>query len=146
MRKFAGLLLAILFTAGLGAMDAVNVSSDGRAVGGYDPVAYFTEGKAVEGDSSISTDIDGTVYQFASSANKSLFEANPEAYLPAYGGYCAWAVGQGYSADVDPEAWTIHEDRLYLNYNKSIRRRFQNDIENNISNADVNWPAVKSNL
>jgi YHS domain-containing protein len=140
------LLLAVMATAGIGAMEPVNKDGVGTAVGGYDPVAYFLDGKAVVGDSRISLELNGAIYNFASTANKSLFEADPDAYLPSYGGYCAWAVGQGYSADIDPEAWTIHEGRLFLNYNKSIRRRFQNNIDASIAAADNNWPAVKSDL
>lgn len=146
MKKIIGLFLAVCFVAGLGAQETVNINTDGTAVGGFDPVAYFVDGKATEGESSISLVIDGVSYQFASTANKTLFEADPEAYLPAYGGYCAWAVGQGYIADIDPEAWTIHEDRLYLNYSKNIRRRFQKNVEDNIAAAERNWPALKSNL
>lgn len=146
MNKLFVLFLAVCLTVSVGAQQLVNTGKDATAVGGFDPVAYFIDGKATEGDPRISLELDGAVYQFASSSNKSLFEADPEAYLPEYGGYCAWAVGQGYSADIDPEAWTIHDDRLFLNYNRSIRRKFQSDIENSIAGADSNWPTVKSNL
>ena len=93
------------------------------AVGGYDVVAYFTDGKAVEGDSSYSVEYMDTNWRFSTQKNLDAFKANPEYFAPQYGGYCAWAVSQGYTASGNPENWRIEDDRLYLNYNPGSRRQ-----------------------
>ena len=86
------------------------------AVGGYDPVAYFTEGKPVAGNSGITHQWKGTTWRFSSEKNRDLFKAEPAKYAPQYGGYCAWAVSQGYTAKGDPNHWKIVGGKLYLNY------------------------------
>ena len=63
----------------------------------------------------------GTEWRFASAKHRDLFAENPEKYAPQYGGWCAWAVSQGYPASVDPEAWRIVDGKLYLNYSKSVQ-------------------------
>ena len=71
-----------------------------------------------------------------------LFAADPEKYAPQYGGYCAWAVSQGYTASTDPEAWKIVDGKLYLNYSKSVQQTWEQDIPGNIAAGDGNWPKV----
>ena len=63
-------------------------------------------------------------------------------YLPQYGAYCAWAVANGYTASVSPYAWKIVDGKLYLNYNQSIQKRWEEDIPGNIAKADENWPKL----
>ena len=117
-------------------------SEDGVALGGSDPVAYFTEGKPAAGSSDHSYDYDGVTWHFASAANRDAFAADPGKYAPQYGGFCAWAVSQGYTAKTDPDAWRIVDGKLYLNYNRSVQRRWEGDIPGNIAKADSNWPAL----
>lgn len=112
------------------------------AVRGYDPVAYFTLARPVEGSSEFEVEWMGARWRFSTAENLAAFEANPEAYAPQYGGYCAWAVAQGYTASSDPEAWKIVGGRLYLNYSKSVQGRWEQDIPGNIAKANGNWPAV----
>jgi YHS domain-containing protein len=119
-------------------------AEDGVAVRGTDVVAYFTQEKAVPGKADFSHDWRGVTWLFASAEHRDLFAANPEAYAPAYGGYCAWAVSQGYTAAIDPNAWAVVDDQLYLNFNRSVQRRWERDIPGNIAKADANWPAVLS--
>lgn len=119
-----------------------NLAGGGLAIGGYDPVAYFTRGRATQGSAEITAEVDGATYRFASREHRTLFLADPERYLPAYGGWCAWAVGQGYLADIDPEAWVISDGRLFLNFSSGINRRFTRDLEGNIREADRRWPQV----
>ncbi len=71
-----------------------------------------------------------------------MFAANPEKYAPQYGGYCAWAVSQGYTASTDPEAWKIVDGKLYLNYSKLVQLTWEQDAAGNIAAADENWPTV----
>jgi len=112
------------------------------AVSGYDPVAYFTEGRPVEGSSDFETAYEGYTYRFASQANLDSFLADPVAYLPQYGGYCAWAVSQGYTASTNPNNWSIVDGKLYLNYDDSVQATWETDIPGFIEKADANWPSV----
>ena len=112
------------------------------AVNGHDPVAYFTEGKPVEGSAKFESRYNGATWRFASAANKAAFDAEPERYAPQYGGYCAWAVSQGYTAKGDPANWRIVDGKLYLNYNAEVQQTWEKDIPGNIGKADGNWPKV----
>ncbi|GAB5504358.1 YHS domain-containing (seleno)protein [Pyruvatibacter sp.] len=112
------------------------------AVSGYDPVAYFREGKPVEGSSAFELEHEGYTYRFANQTNLDDFIADPEAFAPQYGGYCAWAVSQGYTASADPDNWTIVDGKLYLNYNDDVQSTWETDIPGFIEKADSNWPKV----
>ena len=115
------------------------------AIRGADPVAYFTEGGYVAGSSNYTHEWGGAVWQFASAENRDLFASNPTQYAPQYGGFCAWAVSEGYTAPIDPTAWKIVDGKLYLNFDARIQRRWERDIPGNIARADQNWPRVVSN-
>ncbi|UCH75925.1 MAG: YHS domain-containing protein [Rhodospirillales bacterium] len=112
------------------------------AVSGYDPVAYFETGGPVEGQSAFEYQWNGAKWRFSSARNLAAFKADPETYAPQYGGYCAWAVSQGYTAKSDPTAWRIVDGKLYMNYSKDIQKRWEQDIPGNIAKADANWPRV----
>lgn len=114
------------------------------AVGGYDPVAYFTDGRPVRGSAAHRITHNGYEYRFASAEHLTAFRANPSRYLPQYGGYCAWAVSQGYTAAGNPNNWRIVDGRLYLNYNSEIQQRWERDIPGFIRSANQNWPGVLS--
>jgi hypothetical protein len=114
----------------------------GVALAGYDPIGYFTDGKPVLGLPSITLQHQGAEWRFASEANRDAFKADPAKYAPQYGGYCAWAVSQGYTAKGDPNAWTIANGKLYLNYNKSVQKSWEKDIPGNVAKGDKNWPRV----
>lgn len=117
----------------------------GFAIRGYDPVAYFTQSSPVEGDDAFTSMHDGTTFRFASADNKAMFDAEPARYAPQYGGYCAYAVSKGGTATTQPDAWTIVDDKLYLNFNTTVRGIWSEDIPGNISKANANWPAVLEN-
>jgi len=112
------------------------------AVSGYDPVAYFKAGKPVEGTAKFETKWNGATWRFASAANLAAFKANPRSFAPQYGGYCAWAVSQGYTASTDPTAWRVVDNKLYLNYSHGVQRQWAEDVPGNIAKADKNWPKV----
>lgn len=115
---------------------------NGLAIGGYDPVAYFTEGKPVRGKAAHSFRWNGATWRFASAAHLARFRAEPVKYAPRYGGYCAYAVARNYTAKTEPDAWTIHDGKLYLNYNRLIRAAWERNKARDIARADRNWPAV----
>jgi hypothetical protein len=138
-------LLAVTLAAALLPLPALAgpwLTEDGTALSGHDPVAYFTEGAPRPGDPAIALDWDGVRWLFATEANREAFRADPAAFAPQYGGYCAWAMAEGYTAPIDPAAWRIVEGRLYLNYSPRVQRRWEGDIPGNIARADANWPAV----
>lgn len=112
------------------------------AAGGYDVTAYFTEARPVKGQKAFKTEYQGADWLFASQANLDKFTANPEMYAPQYGGYCAWAVSQGDTASGDPLLWTVHQSKLYLNYNKETNKRWSADKDKLIVDGDKNWPSV----
>ena len=140
-------VLALAAAAAAGtAFSSTVFERNGLAIRGYDPVAYFRESKPVRGSDGFRTDWNGATWNFASTANRDAFLADPEKYAPQYGGYCAWAVSQGYTAPVSPEAWRIVGGRLYLNYSKSVQRTWEEDIPGNIAAADGNWPGIRRKL
>ncbi len=112
------------------------------AIRGTDPVAYFLEGRPVAGSREFTVDWQGATWRFSSQENRDAFRAEPERYAPQYGGYCAWAVANGYTASTDPEAWSLVDGKLYLNYSLSVRARWAEDIPGNIQRGDENWPGV----
>jgi YHS domain-containing protein len=112
------------------------------AIGGYDPVSYFTEAAPRKGDPRFTATFKGAEYRFASAANLARFQSNPQAFLPQYGGYCAWAVAGGYTAKGDPLAWKVVSGKLYLNYDQNVQKRWAKDIAGNIAKGDRNWPQV----
>ena len=126
--------------SGAGGPPPVNVDKYGAAVKGYDVVSYFDAGEPVRGLPEIDYEWNGAAWHFSNHKNLSLFRGDPEKYAPRYGGYCAFAVSRGYTADIDPEAWTVVDGRLYLNYNSKYRKRWAKDIPGNIKKADANWP------
>ncbi len=141
------LLLALIATVIGSAGQALAIdpvfNESGTAIRGYDPVGYFTEGEAVEGSAEFVTEYNGAQWRFASAENRDQFAADPEKYAPQYGGYCAWAVANNYTASTDPDAWSIKDGKLYLNYSKFVRARWAVDKSGNIAKANKNWPSLR---
>ena len=112
-------------------------------IGGYDPVAYFTEGKPVKGNGYHVAEFQGVTYAFASEEHQEMFEANPEKYIPAYGGYCAYGVAVGKKFVADPEVWKIVHGTLYLNLDRDIQNKWNKDIPGYIKTGDRNWVEIR---
>ncbi|MEO6542389.1 MAG: YHS domain-containing (seleno)protein [Ferruginibacter sp.] len=123
-----------------------NNLSDGIAIKGYDPVAYFTQHKAVKGSREYAVYHQGVTYYFSSVENKEIFKANPSKYEPEYGGWCAYAMGKnGEKVNIDPSTFKIINGRLYLFYNKYFNNTLTdwNKDETNLKQkADANWPKL----
>jgi YHS domain-containing protein len=139
------LLAASLFSSGAASAREADIYTgtfSSLAVGGYDTVAYFKAGRPVKGAAQFETQYKGATWRFASKENLDAFRANPTAFAPQYGGYCAWAVAQGYTASGDPLVWKIVGGRLFLNYDQSVQVMWEKDIPGNIAKADRNWPGV----
>lgn len=155
--KFFGPALIISFLLlsggcslfGVGTLDsstaAVNKNSDGLALQGFDAVAYFKENLPREGKPEFTTEYNGAKWQFVSAENRDAFVKEPAKYAPQYGGYCAWAVSHGYTADIDPQTGKVVDGKLYLNYNPDVAQKWQQDIPKYINDGDQNWKNLAGN-
>ena len=123
---------------------AYNVDADKLAIHGYDTVAYFTEGKPTKGNSEFEQVWEDARWHFASASNRDLFAANPDRYAPKFGGYCAAGVALGEYADVDPEAWTIVDGKLYMISTKENQKGWQKARDGHIGFAEYNWERNRS--
>jgi YHS domain-containing protein len=112
------------------------------ALSGFNPVAYFTQKAAVKGMPKFATSYNDAKWHFSSAANLAAFVANPTRYAPQYGGYCAWAVSQGYTASGDPKVWQVVNGKLYVNYNQKVGKKWSKNISEHIVTADANWPTL----
>ena len=146
MKRYVHILSLIL--CGM-ALYAVNASAgefferNGVAISGYDLVAYFDEKRPVKGVPEFRAEFRGSTFQFISAAHRDAFAADPEKFSPQYGGYCAYGTAKGYKAKIDPEAFTVVQGKLYLNYSDAVQTRWLSDIPGYIEKADVNWPEVQ---
>lgn len=115
----------------------------GVALGGYDATSYFT-GTPVKGAKTITQNWQDVTWRFSSEANRALFAASPEKYAPQYNGHCAFAAAKGALASGDPTAWTVHNDKLYINYSADVRQTWSEDIDGYVTTADKNWPGLQA--
>ena len=116
------------------------------AIKGYDPVAYFTMSKAVKGSEEFTYRWLNAKWQFSSAEHQKLFEASPTKYAPQYGGYCADGLAYGQAtANIDPQAWRIINDKLYLNYDPGAAQEFE-ELEGQLEKAEANWPEIRNKV
>jgi len=148
IRLLTKLSLALLLTFAIGShafaqsKSLLNLDKSGLAVQGYDVVAFFTDAKPVKGDAQFTSSYGGATYRFASAEHKAAFDKEPAKYAPQFGGYCAYAVSKNTTASIEPDAFQIVNGRLLLQYDKSIRDKFNKDTTGNLAKADVNWPGL----
>jgi len=114
-------------------------SDNSGAIRGYDPVAYFNQAKPVKGSADITIEHNGATWHFANTANHDLFAADPEKYTPQYGGYCAYGLSKGHLVPTDPQAWSVVDGKLYLNYSQPVRTTWQQGLNDNLQQSDINW-------
>ena len=139
--RFIGLAMWLAaFAANAGDLNV----TDGLALKGYDPVAFFREGKPLRGEDTLRFEHKGATYLFSSAAHRDAFVANPEVYLPQYGGFCAYGASRGYKADSDPAAFSVVDGKLYVNYNAQVREEWLKDPRRYILQADEKWSAVRA--
>jgi len=118
-------------------------SKNGIAIKGYDPVAFFSENAAVQGSKEHSYKWNGTTWQFKNAENLNSFKSAPEKYAPQFGGYCAYGASENHKAPTEPEAFTIVDNKLYLNYNMDVLKMWRMDTKGRIAKAEMNWPSLK---
>jgi hypothetical protein len=140
---FRGIAVFIVCAAWAGGLvEPVNKDKTGLALKGYDPVGYFEQAQPVKGSPDFTYLWMGASWRFASAAHRDRFAADPQKYAPQFGGYCSWAVSEGHTAEIDPAAWKIIDGHLYLNYNKDIQKKWEQDVEQRIEAARKNWPTL----
>lgn len=112
------------------------------AIKGYDPVAYFTENKAVKGNKNQVYQWHGAKWLFSSSEHRALFVNNPEKYAPQYGGWCAYAMSDGRTVAINPKAFEIYNDKLYLNYSTGVLGHWRKEKNLFIKQANEHYPDI----
>ncbi|MEH6546231.1 MAG: YHS domain-containing (seleno)protein [Sneathiella sp.] len=136
-------LSTALFTSAFAAGNDVNATTTGLAMRGFDPVSYFQDSGPVAGGLKYTTEYNGATYRFASKDNKEEFEADPVAFTPAYGGYCAFGTAMGFKFDGDPSVWKIVDKKLYLNLSPAVQKRWVSEEADFIVQANTNWVGIK---
>jgi YHS domain-containing protein len=116
--------------------------SDGLALRGYDPIAYFEMNAPTPGKAEHSVEYRGSKFLFASAGNREKFAANPQKYAPQYGGFCALGTANGYKVSTQPDAFKVVDGKLYFNYDRKVLELWSKDIPGYIAKANVNWPEV----
>jgi len=139
---FYALLLLLCCGTSAAFAGEYNINENGIAIHGYDPMAYF-DGKVLPGDPAIQANHKGALFFFADTANKNKFQAKPEQYAPQFGGYCSYGVRMGKKLDIDPEAYAVIDNKLYLLLNRSTKELWDLEQERNIAIANSLWPSVK---
>lgn len=124
-------------------MADINTDATGVVIRGYDPVAYFMEGRPVPGRSDLEVEHEGGKCLFVTAAHREEFKANPEHYVPRYGGYCAYGVAMGKKFDIDPASWRIVDGKLYFNLNPLILEQWSSDARGYIRTSEANWPRIR---
>jgi hypothetical protein len=142
MKLLLSSLLLTLLTTSVYTQQTKYCSKEGIAIKGYDPVAYFLQQQAVEGSDSFSTEWSASKWKFISQANLDSFKQAPQKYAPQYGGFCAYGLSENHKSPTDPKAWTIVDNKLYLNYNPKVKEMWLKDTAAKIKAANTYWPAL----
>lgn len=146
-RWMVALVLAVFTVVFAGApaaaRDPIVVNPDtGLALSGIDPVAYFTDRKPVFGRPDLELGRFGTVWRFRNPGNRDAFAADPQVYMPQFGGYDPVAIERGRAVPGHPLIWTVMGERLYLFYSDADRAAFLADAERIAAAAARKWPDV----
>ncbi|MCG8589994.1 MAG: YHS domain protein [Proteobacteria bacterium] len=144
MRFWTTVTTALMLVMASTSAALASVEHSLTGAGGYDLVSYHNGEKPLPGNGNHVSEVDGVVYLFANAANKKKFERNPQKYLPAYGGYCAYGVAVGKKFVGDPNVWEVVDGRLYLNLDNKIKGIWAKDVSGNIEKADETWPKIRA--
>lgn len=145
MKKLFGIIVLLLIGLSTTFSQKAEIfSTNGKAIRGYDVVAFFSESKPVQGNENFSYTWKDVTWLFSSSENLELFKTNPEKYTPQYGGYCAYGMSSGYKAPTVIETWKILNGKLYFNYNLKVQESWNKDQSGFIQKADINWEKVRN--
>jgi YHS domain-containing protein len=141
--RILAILIALTVVTRAASGQAINIDRAGVAIRGYDPISYFSDSAATKGLAKFAANYEGATYWFATGAHRDMFLTDPAHYVPVYGGFCACGVAQGHKVSIDPEAFRVVDGGFYLNYSKSVQRRWLEDVPGNIMKADKNWTTLR---
>lgn len=150
--RVAALISIVAMMSGCGAMTTqnpagnlspingiANDSDDHLILFGADVVAYFTENRYVQGSADHRSEYQDVDFYFSSAGNKALFDADPTAYIPQYGGYCANGIVFGIPWGGNAEDFIVHQDKLYIFGGEISKQAFLLDLDNNLALSDRYW-------
>ena len=138
----AALMLAVPASAGEVKDPDIYTDMHGRALKGYDAVAYHVQRKPVKGSEDFAFEWKGAQWWFSSAENRDKFMADPDRWAPQYGGYCAWGIAKDRVVGINPTIFRIFDDKLYLNLNMKIHKRWLKKHNAFIIEADEKWPGI----
>jgi YHS domain-containing protein len=139
MKTISIICISLLIAVGSFAQNGTYSSTNGIAIKGYDPVAYFLQNSAMPGKDDFTYEWSGTKWKFASQANLDAFKTAPDKYAPQFGGFCAYGCSEKHKSPTDPNAWTIIDNKLYLNYNLKVKEIWLKDTASRIAAATEYW-------
>jgi hypothetical protein len=149
------LVLAAVVVAGLDRVGPIRAATtervvvdhySGLAISGFDPVAYFTDGQPLPGKGEFEQVVAGAAWRFRSEGNRAAFAADPDVYMPRFGGYDPVGVARGVAVAGNPLLWVISGQRLYLFYTEETRTQFSNNSERTSATADRGWKSIHRSL
>ena len=140
------LLFMVAAIAGAGQGKLLAVDSNHIAIKGYDTVAYFTDRKTIVGREEFEYRFAGVVWRFGNESNRAAFAADPQIYMPRFGGYDPVGIARGVSTPGYPQLWVLVNDRLYLFYTAGARAAFIADPAAMIAAAESRWAEVLHDL
>lgn len=143
MRNTVLILMSLIVTTLCQAQKSEIFEEKGIALAGYDVVAFFQDGKAIKGSREFSTEWKKSLWYFNNDKNLKSFQADPERFVPQYGGYCAYGAAEGHKAATQADTWTIIDNKLYFNYNRKVKELWMKDTPGYIKSADRNWEKIK---
>ncbi|MEM7441669.1 MAG: YHS domain-containing (seleno)protein, partial [Pseudomonadota bacterium] len=140
----ATVLIAAASTASAAALKQDEIWTDmhGRALKGYDAVAYHLERKPVRGEEVYELEWKGAKWLFSTAENMEKFRADPERWAPQYGGYCAWGIAKDRVVGINPTIFRIFDDKLYLNLNMKVHKEWLGSHHGFRARADDKWPDI----
>jgi hypothetical protein len=121
---------------------AINVDADGVILRGVDATSYAAGGAPVAGSADFTAEVGGAIYKFATAAARDSFVATPEAFEPAFGGFCATGAALGKKLDGDPAIFRIFEGELYLFVSEDAVALWDKDPVGTLAKANANWPGI----
>ncbi len=136
-------MMLLLASPPAAADHAFNLGEGSVLIHGFDPVAYFINGVATRGEERHVVTYQGARILFASAANQRRFEADPEHYMPQFGGFCAYGVRMGKKFDIDPEAWEIADGKLYVMLDRSTQALWKQEKQKNIAIGNQTWRRIR---
>lgn len=114
----------------------------GYAIEGYDAVSFFLNNEPLQGAMTYSVVWKGATWLFSSAEHQAMFEANPRAYAPKFGGYCAYGVSRGNLVSGNPTSFEIRDGALYMLHSPAIQTRWNTSAEALLLDAQQNWPDI----